>query len=369
MTTRLEAAHRDALSLCAYCPSLCRHACPVAVAEARDSVTPWGLMSLAHHVSRGRLRLTEEVAEAFYHCTGCGACTDACLHQNPVSQVLTAMRAEAVGRGRQPFDKTSFQPQAEPTLGGDRDVDDVSLSHGAVPSVVLLYGHGPTPAAEEAGRQLLTLCERFGETELSVVDASGLDVGAGLWKAGFTSAFREVATRVHRALASARHVVLLSAEALDVLRRAYPAVGLTIDAQLLHVSDFLLPFLYGEGIDRVSGTVALLRACHLRDTPGSVDIAAEIMTRLAENPTIDLKRTMSALGCCGAGGCLPTILPHAARAMADAVVDAARSQGVDRIVAFAPECRTALQSAAGDALRIDDVISVALEATRGAHAG
>ena len=38
---------RDALEKCVFCPKLCRSACPVSNAEPRETITPWGKMSMA----------------------------------------------------------------------------------------------------------------------------------------------------------------------------------------------------------------------------------------------------------------------------------------------------------------------------------
>ena len=83
---------------CAFCPKLCRFACPVAEAEARETVTPWGLMTRADDVRRGALALDRDTAESWAHCTGCGRCTQICKHDNPVATALFAARAEAVAQ-------------------------------------------------------------------------------------------------------------------------------------------------------------------------------------------------------------------------------------------------------------------------------
>ena len=69
-----------ALDTCTFCPKLCRFACPVAEAERRETVTPWGLMSRANFVRKGQVPLDVETAAIFEHCTGCGRCTQNCRH-------------------------------------------------------------------------------------------------------------------------------------------------------------------------------------------------------------------------------------------------------------------------------------------------
>jgi len=46
-------ARRAELELCAYCPKLCRAACPVSNAEPREVLIPWGKMTTAYFMARG----------------------------------------------------------------------------------------------------------------------------------------------------------------------------------------------------------------------------------------------------------------------------------------------------------------------------
>lgn len=80
-------------TLCAYCPKMCRFACPVAETENRESVTPWGKMSLLYLGWQGQMPLHEESAvKALEACTGCGACVEQCAHGNPVAETLFSAR-------------------------------------------------------------------------------------------------------------------------------------------------------------------------------------------------------------------------------------------------------------------------------------
>lgn len=95
MVDLLDAAAKPA-TLCAYCPKMCRFACPVAEAEARETVTPWGKMSLVYLARGGDTSLDDTGAhEALEACTGCGACVEQCAHGNPVAETLFAARGIA----------------------------------------------------------------------------------------------------------------------------------------------------------------------------------------------------------------------------------------------------------------------------------
>lgn len=110
MVDLLDAAAKPA-TLCAYCPKMCRSACPVAEAEARETVTPWGKMSLLYLAREGEVSLDDKDAhDALEACTGCGACVEQCAHGNPVAETLFAARGtantERAQRYRERFEAT-----------------------------------------------------------------------------------------------------------------------------------------------------------------------------------------------------------------------------------------------------------------------
>lgn len=88
--------------LCAFCPSLCRFACPVEEVTGRESASPRFMSSLGHHLSKGVLTWSAEVAAAVTACDGCGACVEVCEHDVPVPTVLESLRAVAHDRDLAP---------------------------------------------------------------------------------------------------------------------------------------------------------------------------------------------------------------------------------------------------------------------------
>jgi ferredoxin len=79
------------LETCAYCPRLCRHVCPVAVATGREAATATSMATAALLVQRGAqpAGLAHEAASL---CLGCGACTTHCAVHSPVADLLRPFR-------------------------------------------------------------------------------------------------------------------------------------------------------------------------------------------------------------------------------------------------------------------------------------
>lgn len=347
--------HRDALTLCVYCPSLCHDVCPVATVEGRDTVTPWGLVSLVHHVATGSVRLTEEVAQTLHRCTGCRACTVACLHGQNVEEIVFSARAEAVSRGRRPFPRELFNHG-----GGARD-PWWRTGHARLhpdPAVLLLPGHRSLVADASSVRTMLALCGRLDDDELACGEASMLDVGYDLWAAGYQDEFAACAEHVREVIGGARVVVVMSAEALYTLKTLYPRVRQPLTAQVMHVSDFLLTMLPGAIVARVGGAVGYHDSCHLARHFGVFDVPRELLRRVLERPPVELRQHEADTFCCGGTGCLPITAPETAAAMASEVIEMALDAGCDTLVTFAPECVVGLRAAAGDRLQVEDAITL-----------
>jgi ferredoxin len=78
---------------CSFCPQLCRHVCPVAVATGREAATPAKIMATILLARRGRVP-PEDAARAAALCTGCGACERHCKHSVEVPRLLAEARAQ-----------------------------------------------------------------------------------------------------------------------------------------------------------------------------------------------------------------------------------------------------------------------------------
>ena len=54
----------DGLETCAYCPQLCRHVCPVAVATGLEAATPAKIMLVLLLAGRGQLPMDQAASAA-----------------------------------------------------------------------------------------------------------------------------------------------------------------------------------------------------------------------------------------------------------------------------------------------------------------
>ncbi|MFO0628007.1 MAG: (Fe-S)-binding protein [Polyangiales bacterium] len=103
-------ARRTATTRCTYCPKLCRPACPVGTAEARETATPWGILrALGALTADPAPEAPASHAAAAWSCTGCGGCGTLCLLHNPVTETVWDARRDAHAAGLAPREVTAFR--------------------------------------------------------------------------------------------------------------------------------------------------------------------------------------------------------------------------------------------------------------------
>jgi Fe-S oxidoreductase len=352
-----------ALSLCTFCPSLCRQACPVATVEARDTVTPWGLMSLARHLSVDRVKADAHIAHTLSACNGCGACTEVCRHHVGVAEALVQVRAgmtehlpTLAPRPKLPLDHPFFESLR------------ARARFEARPVISLMPGQPALPGMDTLVHALITVCERLDVDSLSCGELARYDAGYGLYLHGHHAAFAAHAREVHEATAGAREIVVLSPEALYTLKVLYPRFGFSIGAAILHVSEFLVPFLGGAFVSPIAGRVAYHESCHLSRRLDLRDLPRQVLRRVLEEPLLELPARIEATGCCGGSGMGPG-REQTALAMADAVIASALDVGLERIASFSTDCFASLSRASAQrtasgrpTVRVDHALTLLAEA-------
>jgi Fe-S oxidoreductase len=309
--------HAAALSTCFPCPKLCRFACPVAEAEGRESVTPWGLATRAEHVRLGRLPLDAGTAEIFHHCTGCGRCTANCRHGVPVPTVVAAVRAEAVraGLGAAALSAWAALPTGEhPAVR--------SLPEGG--SVLLLPGYAEGESVAAARRLLGAVgLERLGRPVRGALTA-----GTRWAEAGYPERAEAERLRVLRALEGVTTLVCLDPDDARALAADAPDVVRTLTEVLWARRTALLPRLRRI----IEGPVLYLDPCRLGRGLGQYDAPRRLLAPVV-GEVVEATMNRAQGGCCGAGGGLPATAPAVAATVArEAVADV---EGVPVVLAGA----------------------------------
>jgi Fe-S oxidoreductase len=363
-----------ALRYCITCPRMCRFACPVAHEEARETVTPWGLMSLLRMIDQGATPLDAEAAEVLTHCTGCRRCQGACVHDNPVPEALFEGRRRARDAGlSQPL------PNAPPGLTA-AEVAALGLPDRADEALWVAADERPDAAARAA--RIARLLRAFGvEAQWlpSPADAPQPTSGYGWLAAGAPDRADAVARALAPMMSPFSWVLTDSEQLLTLLasprwQRPWVEAGL-LPSRVLHWSVRLAevlrrttappaPYLsHGPAL----GRVAYHDACGLARLPtGPVLDAPRALLAWAfgSDAVRDLPDHGADALCCGHGAGYADQHPDRAQRLAHGILRDVARLGVRRLVSASPTCAAHLQAAAPDLIvqSLDEALTDALDA-------
>lgn len=350
-------AHRKSLETCVFCPKLCRSACPVSNAEPRETLTPWGKMSLAWMTAHGDVPVDASHGHPAWACTGCFACREACDHRNGVADVLLDTRDALVRRSVAPEGAqralTGFAKHDQATRAAWRQlVSDPRVRSSVDPasSEAVLVGCGYARAHADEARDAVAAAAALAGRPVALVDGC---CGLPLRLAGDSQAFTRHANTVAHALLGKTRITVVDAGCALTLRRRYPDAGVTLEASvelLVERAARALPDL--SRVDHGPGPVRWHDPCQLGRGLGVYDAPRAVLGRVLGRAPDEFEDRREWASCSGGGGLVPATMPEVSRDIAAARIEAHRSAGGGRVVTA---CASSLRSLRRHTLAVDDL--------------
>ena len=359
---------RDALEKCVFCPKLCRSACPVSNAEPRETITPWGKMSMAWMAAHGDVPVDPSHAAPAGACTGCFACRESCDHRNVVADVLLESRdalaqtgvapvgaRRAVARFAHHDARTGVAARALATRS--RYVRAGRVSADA--SDALLVGCGYLRGAPREARDALDAATALAGGPVALVERC---CGLPLLLAGNALGFAQQARDVARSLAQYARVLVVDAGCGLALEQRYADAGIEVRPRVE-----MLVEVAARALDRLGPVGAVAHdaervrwhdPCQLGRGLGIYEAPRLVLTRALGRAPEELDDRRERAICSGAGGLLPSTMPEVARAVADARLQAHHCAGGGRVVTACASSLIALRrSATGSGVAVDDLVT------------
>jgi Fe-S oxidoreductase len=348
--------HRQAFAYCAYCPKVCRFACPVSEVTRSETVSTWGKMSEGFLVTQGLRPLEESGAASLYACTGCMRCRTFCLHQNEVGFSLFTARSAALDKGVAPKPVQStlqtFRQHGNP-FGEDLSALAARYRADAPVRYQLFPGCTALAKAPDLIDDALAVCDAL-SAPAAVCKVSSRCCGYPLYAAGDIDGFVAHAERIAEMLKPYPELVVLDPGCAYTFKVVYPRFGVELSSEVKTVYEVLDAHLdHAPRKPPLDLAAGYHDACKLGRGLGQYDQPRRLLAA-AVGEFREAYEAKQEAGCSGGGGLLPRTLP-------DASVDIARAEGLrvapdgETLVSACPTARRTFERAGR---RSEDLLSV-----------
>lgn len=341
--------HRQAYSYCAYCPKVCRFACPVSEATQQETVSTWAKMSEAYLTTQHGRPLDESGTQALYACTGCMRCRTFCKHQNEVGYALFSARSLALERQTAPVAVTStlrtFHQHQNP-LGVDLS-EKLARYHADAPVRFPLFpGCGSLAKRPEAIEDALAVGEAM-SASFGVCRASARCCGYPLYAAGDSDGFVRHAKGMAEALQQYPELVVLDPGCAYTFKVVYPRFGVELPHPVRTVYEVLAERLAAlPEKPKLPLKVHYHDACHLGRGLGQYDEPRALLAA-AVREVVEGTEARAEAPCSGGGGLLPRTMPEASVEIARRAAE--RYEGGEAIATACPTSRRMFERAGKNA--------------------
>jgi Fe-S oxidoreductase len=310
---------RKSLETCVFCPKLCRSACPVSNAVPKETLTPWGKMSMAYFVAQGDVAAAPSFAAPAWACTSCGACRQECDHKNDVATTLLTARSGLMDLGIAP-EAASRAARRFPShrAATAQAVRELKTHPGVDPrsKTALLVGCAYVRGAPREARDAVVAAVGLAEGPVALVEAC---CGLPLLYAGDTRGFAREALALASETGDKKTLLVADAGCAHALRVRYPAVTATLSPKVE-----LLVERAARDLGRLkpvapwpSGPrVRYHDPCLLGRGLGVYEAPRAVLTRALGRAPEEFRARREKGHCSGAGGLLPTTMPATSRAIA-----------------------------------------------------
>ncbi|MFP3929044.1 MAG: FAD-binding and (Fe-S)-binding domain-containing protein, partial [Desulfobacteraceae bacterium] len=343
---------------CIHC-GFCRLGCPTFSVTQRESRNARGRNALAFYLLNGTAKMDKDMAEAFYTCTTCQACTYFCPAQIKVDEIVEGARRKLYEAGLAPGsilsvrenilktgnvyaaareERIEIYPQAlkEKALAGElKKKAETLLFMGCVPSYLDM---------------------KMVPSLLKPLDAAGVDYttlaveenccGFPIYLMG-SDEFEDHAVRLMERIreTGAKELVTPCAGCYKTFRKLYPRLG-DMGVKVYH-SVHYLDRLLSEGRLSLKGEmskkVTYHDPCDLGRTFKIFDEPRSVLQAIPGIEFVEMKLNRLQARCCGGGGGLQAEDPDMAAEMAALRVRDALAVGAEVIVSGCAACKDNLR--------------------------
>lgn len=355
--------YKDAIKTCAYCPKLCRFACPVAEIEKSESTTPYAKATLADLLLKGKIKLKDEVNQIFYKCLECKLCDSYCLLDIDMPAIIRAARFDISNSGK----KLKAISELEKSMENFHNPYNLPESKKINPGekiktrADIIYFAGCTTSylVDEIFDNISEILKKT-KTKFTLLHDEEWCCGLPYISLGLFDKAKELAERNQKLFHKLEASTIISGcpGCIASFKLFYPELGFPIKAKIMHLTELAEELIKNKKIKLTKSfkeMVTYQDPCHLGRYLEIYEPPRNILNSI---PGLKLKEmfwTGQFSRCCGGGGSLRLTNYKTASAITNQRIEEAKQTGSHFLITACPSCYLLLNQRADRNLEVKDI--------------
>ena len=296
---------------CALCPNMCRFDCPVLRAAKSETYSPAGKARIAYALEMDWFK-NKDAVNLMYACAGCDACRKWCPFGFSVEELLHGVRKDIIKQRLIPKNLRDVKKNLVKTHTIYKNGSTSLGVHPGKADVLYFAGCTALNKTREIADSTIKILEKAGITFATLPEE--WCCGAPLSILGFEKDFKRFAQYNARTIKKGGYktIVCSCPECVYMFKTVYPEVGVSLDVDVLHTTQFLLTLVKDGKINLKECTeqyvyhdpCVLARKLHIYEEPR--ELLRTIPGLILKEADFNKEETV----CCGMGGMLITTNPE-----------------------------------------------------------
>jgi heterodisulfide reductase subunit D len=375
--TKLRNLSYDKVANCTRC-GFCLPACPVYLAEGKESSSSRGRNAITRAVIEGRLEWSPDIERSIFTCLGCGACTANCMPKVETKELVFRDRECLVGEGLYPkiADRVAAFLKEKHNIS-----DDENEERGEWQEMIKGL---PEKAFEKEKADVLffvgcvasffPMAQKIPANMAQIMHKAGVDfaiLGGEEWCCGFPLIGAGMPDKVEELMAhnmqkvkdmGAKTIVFTCPSCYHTWKHLYEP-----EVKMLHASQMLDRLIKEKKIQlkEVKATVTYHDPCDLGRNSGIFEEPRSVITAIPGVQLKELPNNRQLSTCCGGGGNVEMVDAELSAKVAQMKLDQIKSTGADMVISACQQCLRTISTRAKRTktdLVVKDLTQLVLEA-------
>ncbi len=237
----LDKQELQALTNCALCANMCKYTCPIYLASGSETLSPQKIARLILYEDKDLLEDRQGFFDVVFSSAMCGACSRHCIYEAyDLRKFIQKARSKAHREGALPEETRkrleTFREFGNPN--GERQLVDEGTSTAGY--FLSCSGYKD----EGVLRAMRRIVEASGQ-QVRIFGGADICCGAPLYYAGDTDGFEGAARKMAADIREKGldRVIVDCPNCMRMMTKVYPEVGVDLQAEVIHTSEFLLGLL------------------------------------------------------------------------------------------------------------------------------